>query len=69
MLPADSHHHAHAVEEMMRVREQAAAAGVAFYLVEDAGRTQIAPGSRTVLALGPAPVRVLDELTGHLKLY
>lgn len=37
-------------------------------LQEDAGRTQIAAGSRTVLAIGPAPVRELDSITGHLKL-
>lgn len=31
---------------------------------EDAGRTQIPAGSRTVLALGPAPVSLMDEVTG-----
>ncbi|KAH8090233.1 peptidyl-tRNA hydrolase [Aureococcus anophagefferens] len=46
-----------------------AAAGVVSYLVEDAGRTQVAPGSKTVLAVGPAPVKVLDQFTKHLKLY
>ena len=44
-------------------------AGICTYLVEDAGRTQIAPGSRTVLAVGPAPVHILDNFTNHLKLY
>lgn len=38
------------------------------YLVEDAGRTQIAAGSRTVLGLGPAPVSVFEGITSHLKL-
>jgi PTH2 family peptidyl-tRNA hydrolase len=38
------------------------------YLVEDAGRTQIAAGSKTVLAIGPAPVAELDRITSHLKL-
>lgn len=37
-------------------------------LVQDAGRTQVAPGSRTVLALGPAEVDKVNELTGALKL-
>ena len=32
------------------------------------GRTQVAPGSRTVLAIGPAPRSSLDSVTGHLKL-
>lgn len=38
------------------------------YLVTDAGRTQIAAGSRTVLAIGPWGKSRLDTLTGHLKL-
>ena len=42
--------------------------GLPVYLVEDAGRTQIAAGSRTVLGLGPAPVREFDGVTSHLKL-
>lgn len=37
-------------------------------LIRDAGRTQIAPNSKTVLAIGPAPVREIDQITGHLKL-
>jgi PTH2 family peptidyl-tRNA hydrolase len=37
-------------------------------MVADAGRTQIAAGSRTVLAIGPAPNAALNEITGHLKL-
>ncbi len=41
---------------------------IPYYLVEDAGRTQIAAGSKTVLALGPWKKSTLDELTGHLKL-
>lgn len=40
-----------------------------FYLVRDAGRTQIAAGSKTVVAVGPAPKSLIDGVTGHLKLY
>lgn len=36
--------------------------------VQDAGRTQIASGSATVLGIGPAPKSVVDSVTGHLKL-
>lgn len=32
------------------------------------GRTQIAAGSTTVLGLGPAPVKLLDQVTGSLRL-
>ncbi|KAK7240451.1 aminoacyl-tRNA hydrolase [Aureococcus anophagefferens] len=56
-------------EELLELQATLAAAGVVSYLVEDAGRTQVAPGSKTVLAVGPAPVKVLDQFTKHLKLY
>ncbi|XP_077401948.1 peptidyl-tRNA hydrolase 2, mitochondrial isoform X2 [Vanacampus margaritifer] len=38
-------------------------------LIQDAGRTQIAPGSRTVLAIGPGPAELIDNISGDLKLY
>jgi peptidyl-tRNA hydrolase len=42
--------------------------GLANYLVCDAGHTQVAPDTKTVLAIGPAPANILDKITGHLKL-
>jgi peptidyl-tRNA hydrolase, PTH2 family len=56
---------AHEFEELV---VHARARGIPWYLVEDAGRTQIAAGSRTVLGLGPAPVSVFVGVTDHLKL-
>lgn len=38
-------------------------------IIRDAGQTQVAPGTRTVIAIGPAPKSVLDKITGYLKLY
>lgn len=55
-------------EEMVQVAENAKRLGVVSYTVEDAGRTQIPAGSKTVCALGPAPQSVLDEITGGFKL-
>lgn len=43
--------------------------GINASIIHDAGRTQIAAGSATVLGLGPAPKSVLDQVTGELKLY
>jgi peptidyl-tRNA hydrolase, PTH2 family len=54
--------------DLMNIRRGASVRGFNFYLVHDAGRTQIAAGSATVLAVGPALVEELDSLTGHLKL-
>jgi PTH2 family peptidyl-tRNA hydrolase len=42
--------------------------GLPAYIVHDAGRTQIAAGSQTVLAIGPGPKSVIDQVTGHLSL-
>ena len=55
--------------ELLELKRTLAANGIVHYLVEDAGRTQVAPGSKTVLAVGPAPVKVLDPFTKHFKLY
>lgn len=49
--------------------KQARGAGLLTNIVQDAGRTQIAAGSRTVCAIGPGPSSVIDEVTGHLKLF
>lgn len=56
-------------EAMDMLYAQAMLLGVNAYIVHDAGRTQVAAGSATVLGLGPAPKTVLDEITGELKLY
>ena len=42
--------------------------GVQGVIVQDAGRTQVEPGSETVLAVGPGPVSDVDKITGKLKL-
>ncbi|XP_056252391.1 peptidyl-tRNA hydrolase 2, mitochondrial isoform X1 [Seriola aureovittata] len=43
--------------------------GLPVSLIQDAGRTQIAPGSRTVLGIGPGPADLIDSVSGELKLY
>ena len=55
-------------DEMNEILMKAIQVGIPYYFVEDAGRTQIAAGSRTVLGLGPAPTRVFEGITSHLKL-
>jgi len=55
-------------EKLLALRDHARSLKVPFSLIRDAGRTQIAPGSKTVLGVGPAPEDVVDKITGHLKL-
>jgi PTH2 family peptidyl-tRNA hydrolase len=39
------------------------------HAVRDAGRTEIAPGSITCLAIGPDTTTRIDGVTGTLRLY
>jgi PTH2 family peptidyl-tRNA hydrolase len=55
-------------EELEILRATAMSLGLAAHIIHDAGRTQIASGSATVLGIGPAPKGVIDQVTGHLKL-
>ncbi|KAL0470988.1 mitochondrial peptidyl-tRNA hydrolase [Neurospora intermedia] len=55
-------------DEMLELMAKARSLGVTAEVIQDAGRTQIASGSRTVLGVGPAPKSLVDEITGHLKL-
>lgn len=56
------------VEEMDLLLGKAQSLGVTAEVIVDAGRTQIDPGSTTVLGVGPAPKSMVDQITGHLKL-
>lgn len=54
-------------DDMILLQAQAMSMGLCARVIQDAGRTQIAAGSRTVLGvLGPKSV--VDSVTGHLKL-
>lgn len=55
-------------EELIKIRDQAKAKNLPYYLVRDAGRTQIASGTITVCAVGPGKVADIDTITGHLDL-
>jgi len=41
---------------------------IPYFLVRDAGLTQLSPGTATALGIGPARSREIDEITGDLKL-
>uniref|UniRef100_A0A6P7H9K7 peptidyl-tRNA hydrolase n=1 Tax=Diabrotica virgifera virgifera TaxID=50390 RepID=A0A6P7H9K7_DIAVI len=56
-------------EELLALHKRAKELNVLTSIVRDAGQTQVAPGTRTVIAIGPAPKSDLDKISGHLKLY
>ncbi|XP_075212639.1 uncharacterized protein LOC142319335 [Lycorma delicatula] len=55
-------------QEILKLAEKANELGVVNTLIRDAGRTQIERGTITVLGLGPSPSKVIDQISGHLKL-
>ncbi|VFQ84674.1 unnamed protein product [Cuscuta campestris] len=55
-------------QEMNKVKEAAESIGLPTFVVADAGRTQVASGSKTVLAVGPGSKSAVDSITGKLNL-
>ncbi len=55
-------------DELLELMGRARSLGITAEVIADAGRTQIASGSRTVLGVGPAPKSLVDQVTGGLKL-
>ncbi|KAI6089036.1 PTH2-domain-containing protein [Hypoxylon rubiginosum] len=54
--------------ELLDLMGKARSLGITAEVIQDAGRTQIDPGSLTVLGVGPAPKSLVDQVTGGLKL-
>ena len=50
------------------LKEKAEELKVVYYIVEDAGLTEIPPGTKTVIGFGPAPSNIMDQITGNLPL-
>ncbi|KZW02149.1 PTH2-domain-containing protein [Exidia glandulosa HHB12029] len=55
-------------EELLMLQAVAKSLNLCARSIQDAGRTQIAAGSTTVLGIGPGPVRLINQVTGKLKL-
>ncbi|MFZ0892673.1 MAG: aminoacyl-tRNA hydrolase [Thermoplasmata archaeon] len=56
------------LSEMEELQRRAKARGLLTVWVEDAGFTEVPPGTRTCLGIGPARVEDVDPLTGDLPL-
>lgn len=53
---------------LMDLRSHASSIGLTVSLVQDAGLTEIEPGTITCLGIGPAPTPEVDKITGGLPL-
>jgi PTH2 family peptidyl-tRNA hydrolase len=55
--------------ELLALYEKVRGTGLVGELIQDAGLTELPPGTTTVLAIGPAPNELIDKLTGNLPLF
>ena len=56
------------MEELSKIVLSLDKSKIPYFLVKDAGLTQLSPGTTTALGIGPAPSKDLDGVTGTLKL-
>jgi PTH2 family peptidyl-tRNA hydrolase len=55
-------------KEMIKNLQSAKDAGLKTAMITDAGKTVIAPGTRTCVGIGPDDEEKIDEVTGSLKM-
>ena len=55
-------------KEMLALLQKAKQAGLKTAMITDAGRTVIAPGTKTCVGIGPDEESAIDAVTGHLKM-
>ena len=53
---------------MFNLQRKAEQMGMCTHIVSDAGHTQVAAGSNTILVIGPEFENRMKMVTGHLKL-
>jgi len=56
------------IDELIALAQAAEKLQLPTYVIQDAGRTEVEPGTTTVLAIGPGAADVINQVTGQLKL-
>jgi len=60
---------ANSLKDLFVLREKAYGLGIFACLIQDAGLTEVPPGTITVLGIGPERENIIDKVTGSLPLY
>ena len=55
-------------EELLKYKKLADEMKLVNYLVRDAGKTELKPGTLTCLAIGPDDSKIIDTVSGKLKM-
>ena len=55
-------------KELLEYQQRAKAKGLVAAVITDAGKTVVAPGTRTCIAIGPDKEEFVDSVTGNLKM-
>ncbi len=55
-------------KELIHLRDLARDHNLSYAMIQDAGLTELSPGTITVLAIGPGLEKEIDRVTGELKL-
>ena len=55
-------------KELMELCSACKEMGIVCSIITDAGKTQIEPGSRTCIGIGPGKSEIIDRISGELKL-
>ena len=56
------------IKELMAVKDRVKDLNLPYYVVRDAGKTQLKSGTVTTLGIGPSPDEKIDRITHNLKL-
>ena len=55
-------------KSLLKLLQEAKDQGIKTAMITDAGKTVVAPGTKTCIAIGPDEEEKIDEITGSLKL-
>lgn len=60
--------HVDSFEELEELAEKAESLDITYVLIQDAGHTEVAPGTTTCIGIGPHQEQFIDKVTGNIPL-